>query len=239
MIDWMQNAGHQWVTTDHRPEAGSDLAFDDASRPRVSPYASFGVVTAIDHFGSVVDAMVSGQPFRHYAHFTTLRTALLASERVQWMLAPDESVERRLRCAQVRFQNLQEERKAFNGFAGSHLEPDTEQSRLKAIADLDAQIASLEGEATALGAQNLTAPLDTVSMLRDHLVDADTWYGSAILSLWRTGSAAAHGYHWTETHRTNPGELDELSFDLALGGAFLMITGATALYHKRASAPGA
>jgi hypothetical protein len=71
-------------------------------------------------------------------------------------------------------------------------------------------------------------------MLRDHLVDADTWEGSAILSLWRTGSAAAHGYHWTETQRSDPNRLDELSFNMALYAAFLFVTAAATLYDKRA-----
>lgn len=96
-------------------------------------------------------------------------------------------------------------------------------------------VASLESQASALGASKLTAPIDTVSMLRD-LVKANTWDGSAILSLWRTGSAAAHGYHWTQTHLPNPGKFDELSFDLALGGAFLVVTAAATLYDRRASA---
>ena len=233
----MQGAGHQWLTTDHIPAAGSDLDIDDAGDYKVSPVASFCVISAIDHLGSVCDALVSGQPIRHYAHFTTLRTALLASARARWILEPDGSVGRQLRCLQVRFQNLDEQRKAFNGFAGSHLEPETEQSRIRAITSLDSEADSLEAQALTLGSQRLTVPIDTVSMLRNHLVDADTWYGSAILNLWRTGSAAAHGYHWTEAHRPNPREFDELSFNMALYGAFLFVTAAITLYDARASAP--
>jgi hypothetical protein len=190
------------------------LALDDASGPKVSQIAAYGVATAIDHFGSVVDAIVSKKPIRHYAHFTTLRTALLASARVRWMLEPDDSGQRRLRSLQDCYQNMKEQRKAFNGFAGSHLDPAEEQSRLAAITELDAQIASLESQGVALGVQKLTEPKDTVAMLRDHLVDADTSYGAAILGLWRMGSATAHGYHWTQTSRPNPGEFDELYFDL-------------------------
>lgn len=235
---WMQGAGHRWLTTDHTPAAGSDLALDDTGPSKVGPIASFSITTAIDHLGSVVDAMLSGNPIRHYAHFTTLRTTLLASARARWILDPDVSAERQLRCLQVQFQNLVEQRKAFNGFAGAHFDAAAEQSRIAAIATLDAEKATLEKAATALGAPTLTAPKDTVSMLRDNLVDADTWEGSAVLAMWRTGSAAAHGYHWTETARADPRRFDEMSFNMALYAAWLFVTAAITLYDKRASAPG-
>jgi hypothetical protein len=160
----MLGAGHQWLTTDHTPVPGSDFSVDDVAPYKVSPIVCFGVMTAIDHLGSVVDAMMSEKPIRHYAHFTTLRTSLLASARVRWILEPDSSVERQLHCLQVRLQNTDEQRKAIRGFAGSHLEPATEQSRLDAIASLDAEIASLEARANELGAAKLVAPKDTVSM---------------------------------------------------------------------------
>jgi hypothetical protein len=235
VVRWMLGAGEAWLRDYHLPAPGSDLAADDASKPTVSDVASYGIASAIDHLGSVVDAMISGNPIRHYAHFTTLRTALLASSRVQWMLVPDASIDRRLRSIQIRFQNVDEQRKSVNGFAGTHLEAPTEQARQNAITALDAQIASLEANALALGAAKLTMPKDTVSMLRE-LVNANSWDGSAILNMWRTGSASAHGYHWIDTYRANAGAFDETSFNMALYGTFLSVTAATTLYEKRGSA---
>jgi hypothetical protein len=110
MIAWLQGAGQQWLTTDQSPKPGSDLALDDAPGPNASQVAGFGITTALDHFGSVVDAIMSGMPMRHYAHFTALRTGLLASLRVRWILEPDDSATRRPRCLQVRHQNLGEQR---------------------------------------------------------------------------------------------------------------------------------
>jgi hypothetical protein len=236
VVKWMQGAGEVWLRDYHLPAPGSDLAADDASKPTASDVAAYGIASAIDHLGSVVDAMISGKPIRHYAHFTTLRTALLASARVQWTLAPDDSVERQLRSIQIRYRNVDEQRKAVNGLGGTHLEAATEQARQKTIVALDAEVASLEGHALALGATKLTAPKDTVSMLRD-LVNVNSWDGSAIMNQWRTGSAAAHGYHWVDTYRMNPGVFDEMSFNGALYGAFLSVTATTTLYEKRASAP--
>lgn len=234
---WMQGAGEKWLSEFHLPAASSDLSSDDVSSPKVSEVASYGIAAAIDHLGSVVDALVSGNPVRHYAHFTTLRTSLLASSRVQWMLAPDATTERRLRNLQIHFQNLDEQRKAVNGFVGTHLDPATEQSRQQAVAALDAQIASLKTKALTLGAAKLTAPQDTVSMLRE-LVNSNSWDGMAIMHLWRSGSAAAHGYHWIDVQRSKPaGTFDERSFNMALYGTFLSVTAATALYDKRAAAP--
>ncbi|OBG92641.1 hypothetical protein A5697_06945 [Mycobacterium sp. E3251] len=239
MIAWMQSAGQQWMTTDHIPQAGSDLALDNASaRPAVSDVAAYGVATAIDHFGSVVDVVASDRPIRHFAPFTALRTTLLASARVRWMLEPDKSEDRRLRCLQVCYQNRHEQRKAFNGFLGGHLNAAEKQSISAAITQLDTEIGSLESQAKSLGVQKLAEPKDTVSMLRD-LADPNTGWGSAIGGLWRMGSAVAHGYYWAQAGRSDPGKFDEDFFDLSCAGAFVFVTKAQQLYDKRAAAPGA
>jgi hypothetical protein len=52
-------------------------------------------------------------------------------------------------------------------------------------------------------------------------------------NLWRTGSSAAHGYHWTDTVRPSAGEFDEEWFN----GAALMLWRAVNLYNQRAAAP--
>jgi hypothetical protein len=96
-------------------------------------------------------------------------------------------------------------------------------------------MAALETEINALGASRL-APPNTVEMLRD-LVDMTTWDGMGTANPWRTGSAAAHGYHWTDLTRSNPGEFDEESFNLAFYGATLMVWRAFNLYNQRAAAP--
>jgi hypothetical protein len=59
MIAWMRGAGRQWLTTDQSPKPGGDLALDDTAGPNVSQAVGFGITTALDHFGSVVDAMIS------------------------------------------------------------------------------------------------------------------------------------------------------------------------------------
>jgi hypothetical protein len=231
---WLKGAGEAWLQDPHLPAPGSDLAADDATKPTVSDLVAYQIASALDHLGSVVDAMLSDNPIRHYAHFTTLRTALLASSRAQWTLTPDDSTERKLRSLQIRFQNVDEQRKATEAMGGTHLDAAMEQSRQKAIAALNAEVTSLEGHAGKLGAAKLPKPKDTVSMLQE-LVDANSWDGSAILTQWRTGSAAAHGYHWIDAQRANPGVFDELSFNGALYGAFLSVTAATTLFEKRAS----
>lgn len=67
------------------------------------------------------------------------------------------------------------------------------------------------------------------------MVGNDTWFGTAISQLWRTGSASAHGYHWTEVFLGSPGEFDEVSFNMALYGAMLMLNEAIILYTNRAT----
>ncbi|BCI78381.1 hypothetical protein MTY66_00060 [Mycolicibacterium sp. TY66] len=230
----MKQVGEPWLKNGRKPDDGSPLAGDDKTRPGVSDVAAFGIATALDHLGAVVDAMESGKPIRHYAHFTTLRTVLLASTRVKWMLLPAKRSERQLRCVQIRFQNDDEQRKAIEELNGSQLDPAMVAARQKALATLAAEKSFLESRALALGAKSLAKPLDTVNIIKD-LVDVNTWEGAGTGQLWRSGSAAAHGYHWTEMSAPNPGQFDEPQFNTALYAAFLMLKDAMALYESRAT----
>lgn len=236
MVRWMREAGEPWLATDQRPAHGSDLAADDAARPTVSSIASYGVATAIDHLGSVVDAIdPPGRPIRHWAPFTTLRTALLSAARVVWMLTPDCSADRKLRAAQIRYVNAEEQRKAINGFAAGPIDSALRQSHRRALASMDAELQALKAQIKVLDSTVLRPP-DTVGMLRG-LVDMSTWEGIGTANLWRTGSAAAHGYHWTDTVRPSAGEFDEEWFNTAFYGAALMLWRAVTLYNQRAAAP--
>ncbi|MCV7289406.1 hypothetical protein H7J87_29170 [Mycolicibacterium wolinskyi] len=97
VVSWYQEVGDPWTIkgrVDRSPRPRSDLAADADAGSEAGPVAHYCVITALDHLGSVVDAMVRDEPMRHYAPFTSLRTALLASARARWMLAPDESRER-------------------------------------------------------------------------------------------------------------------------------------------------
>lgn len=236
----MQNIGDPWTKTDKTPAPESELAEDDQTQPIVSSLASYGIVTAIDHLGSVIDAMMNsygrGQPMRHYAHFTALRTTLLASTRVRWLLEPEKREERQLRCVQIRYQNLDEQRKAVRASGGTHLDDDQEQARQTAIASMDAYEVKLDARAKALGATGVKEPLNMVDMLSTQ-VDVNTWFGSGIRHLWRSGSATAHGYHWPDLFRTQPGVFDAESFNTALYGAWLQLQEALKLYEKRAAPP--
>lgn len=240
VVQWMQNVGDPWTRADSTPAAGSQLAEDDEAKPIVSPVASYSIVTAIDHLGSVVDAMVNSterfQPMRHYAHFTTLRTTLLSSTRVRWLLEPDGREERQLRCVRIRYQNLDEQRKAVRVSGGTHLDADQEQARLKAIDSMDAEEASLATRATALGAAKLENPPNMVEMLKLQ-EDGNTWLGSGVMHLWRSGSATAHGYHWPDLFRAAPGWFDEEAYNSALYGGFLKLQEALKLYDQRAAPP--
>lgn len=178
----MREAGETWVATDQRPAHGSDLAADDATRPTVSSIASYGVATAIDHLASVVDAIDPlGRPIRHWAPFTILRTALLSAVRVVWMLTPDNSGDRKLRAAQIRYVNAEEQRKAINGFAYGPIDSAMRQAHQKALASMDGEMQALEAQINTLGSTVLKPP-DTVGMLRG-LVDMSTWEGMGTANL--------------------------------------------------------
>jgi hypothetical protein len=234
VAEFMQKVGDPWMRVDHSPQPGSDLAGDDTERPATSPVALHGIVMALDHLGAVVDAMLSGNPMRHYAHFTTLRTVLLSSARVRWLLEPDSSIERRLRGVRIRYQNLDEQRKALRGQESAEISGPLEQQRVQLIGSMDAEEATLEARTVALGAAQLTFPLDTVSLLKG-MVDVNTWEGLAVTQMWRTGSAAAHGYFWTDQQRNDANRFDEMSFNGALYGATLFVSEAMKLYDQRST----
>ena len=190
------------------PEAGSDLAADDAETPETSPLAHYGIVMSLDHLGSVVDTMVTDEgPRRLKAYFTVLRTALECGARVRWLLEPDSSNERRLRGIRYRFENLEEQRKAITDLSGTHIVGEQEEKRQEILVALDAERTVLTKRALALGAAKLTKPPDTVRMLKD-MVDLDSYEGTAFIQLWRGGSASVHGHFWADQFRDNPGQFN-------------------------------
>lgn len=236
VVLWMRETGDPWLATPQIPADGSDLAADDGTDPKVSPIARYGVATAIDHLGSVVDAIYPpGRPIRHWAHFTTLRTTLLSAARVIWMLTPEISTERSLRTAQIRYINAEEQLKAINEFTYGPMDSELRQKQQLAVDSMTAEMQTLAAQINALDSK-VMRPFDTVSMLRE-LVDTGTWEGMATANLWRTGSAAAHGYHWTDTVRANAGAFDEEWFNTSLYGAALMLRRAFDLYNLRAAPP--
>jgi hypothetical protein len=240
VVKWIQDIGDPWMKSESTPAPGSDLADDRKTEPTIVPMTLYGLVTAIDHLGAVVDAMMNShthdQPMRHYAHLTTLRTTLLASTRVRWVIEPTERGERQLRALRCSFQNLVEQRKAVKASAGAHLDATQEQARLKAIASMDAYEVKLDARAKALGATGVTNPPNMVDMLSGH-VASDTWLGAGVTYLWRSGSAAAHGYHWADLFRPQPGVFNLESFNSALYGGFIALKHTFELYEKRSAPP--
>jgi hypothetical protein len=229
---WIRTVGDPWIKSEHPPVTGSALAGDDRVRPAVSELARFGIATAIDHLGLVVDAMDSDLPFRHYGPLTALRTTLLAAARTQWLLKPAGRPERRFRACRIEFENLTQQRIATNALTGNQMSSDLVDARDALIALLDNEIHELEGRASAVRPRaNLSRPDDTASIIRT-LVDEHTDEGQAIRHLWRTGSAAAHGFHWANL---GSGKFDETWFNTSLYASMMMVQETLELYGDRAA----
>lgn len=231
VVSWLRNVADPWIRTEHPPAAGSPLAGDDSLRPAVSELARFGIATAVDHLGLVVDAMEADIPFRHYGPLTTLRTALLVSSRIVWLLEPRRRTARQFRAARMELQNMIEQRKAINELTGDQMSAELVAARNQAVALLDEKIQNLEAHALTLcPGEKLDMP-DAVSLIRD-LVEPHSYVGQGIRHLWRTGSAVAHGYHWTNL---GGGQFDEQSFNMSLYGSMMLVKDALELYEKRAT----
>lgn len=64
IVDWMQTVGDPWTQDAAKPQAGSDLAADDANHPASSPLSHRVIAMALDHLGAVVDAVLTSPPKR-------------------------------------------------------------------------------------------------------------------------------------------------------------------------------
>lgn len=236
-LDWMNKVGDPWLRdgTSGRPEAGSDLALDDAEGPASSPVVHRVLVMALDHLGFVVDAVFSGPPKRLNAPFTALRTALECGARARWLLESDSPNERQLRAIKYRFENLEEQRKSIADMSGTHMVGEEDVARAQILAGIAAQTESLTARALALGAANLTQPPNTLDILK-RVVDVNTSLGTAFIQLWRQGSASAHGHYWADDMRGNTGAFDIAWFHVALQGAMLFINEAMTLHDRRRTA---
>ncbi len=84
----------------------------------------------------------------------------------------------------------------------------------------------------ALADFNSTAAIQAAVKIVD---PTDEWFGLAIEHLWRSGSAAAHGYSWRLSHQKDPQVFDIDQFDMALQGSWLMVSHAIELYEQRAT----
>jgi hypothetical protein len=228
---WLRNVGDPWIQSEHPPGTGSALAGDDKFRPAVSELARFGIATAIDHLGLVVDAMDSELPFRHYGPLTSLRTTLEVAARTQWLLKPAKRPERQFRACRIGFQNLIEQQKAVSAMTGNQMSPDLVIARDKSVALLDQEIQALKGKASELRPGVELVKPDTASLLQG-LVDENTYEGQGIRHLWRTGSAAAHGFHWANL---GGGQFDEASFNMSLYASMMLVNDALKLYTNRAT----
>lgn len=231
---WVREVAEPWARADPTPAPGSALAGDDKGGRKVSTVAAYNLMTGVDHISSVVAAMTPERPFHRWAHLTSLRTTLEVSTRVRWILEPAERKERRLRCVRVCYQNEDQLRKMVKALNGTHIEDGLRQQRQEIIDAWPKVEAGLQAEAKALGEIALKLPLQITQML-DEQMDLNTWDGEGIANLWRTGSAAAHGFYWNDAYRTNGDEFDEAGFDTSLQGAYLVLAHALDLYKLRAT----
>lgn len=225
---WMRDADNT------KPQPGSDLAIDDQEHPASSPISHRGIVMALDHLGAVVDAVVASPPKRLNAHFTVLRTGLVCATTVCWLLEPDSSNERQRRAIRYRYENLVQQRNAMNDFIDTHLTADQDQVLRQSLDAIEDERQALQTRARELGDERLAKPPNTTDMLKA-MVDLSTPEGTAMVQLWRTGSAAAHGFYWADDMRDNPAAFDHKLFQPAIQGTVLMINDAMKLRHKRAT----
>lgn len=237
-IDWMTTTGQDWLSVTHIPEPGSALAGDDKVEPRVSRIAAFAIAVALDHLGSVVDTLTDERPMRHFAHFSALRATLLTASQASWILYPSMRNDRRNNALSLERTNIIEQRKAINASNRDHLTPEQAAAVDQAKQVMNDRIAAIEVTAASSGVGNLSnlASTEIIARAVEGISDTDDWFEEAVRQLWRTGSAAAHGYSWRLEFSDDPQHFDEQLFNPAFYGAFLMTQHAVDLYATRSRA---
>lgn len=236
--DWMSTTGYAWLAAgDHTPNPGSDLAGDDGISPKVSGQAVFAIRVGLDHYGSVTTVLKSpGGLLHRFAPYSALRAALLTASQAIWILGPDDRETRQRNALTLARTSAIEHRKVIKAYEFPPTE-ELREGKKATLAELDKQIELIEKVASAvdvgeLGGFNSTRVIDAAVKIVD---PTDTGLWMAIEHLWRSGSAAAHGYPWMLSHAKDPGAFDVDQFDLALHGSWLMLTHAIELYEKRAT----
>lgn len=227
----MREVGDPWLRSEYEVAEGSPLSGDDRDGSQVSEIARYGLVVAIDHLGSVTDALQGEKPIRHFAHFTALRTVLLVSARTVWLLTPAARAERRSRAIRIRITALNEWRRGTKSLGGG-LADDELKTHDQVVEELRRARDELKLKDPAAAAMKL----DTAEQIREQ-VGADDHYGAGVAYLWNTGSAAAHGYHWISSARSNPQMFDQEWFEAAVYAAWLRLNEAFEMFVAKSRKP--
>lgn len=183
------------------PERGSSLAADSMTGLNVHSPVWYSMCVASEHLDFAIDAMRATSTMYPTAYLTVARTAFIAAVNAVWVVAPRSRQVRRERALRLRADDLRAQVTSFDGLRVPHGNP--EDARAEFVGQLRERQQSLQGVATVLGLREDVAKMrlnqtKAIDWVAEHMHDAkDDLLIGATQSIWRTGSAAAHGqYHF-------------------------------------------
>jgi len=240
--EWLEGVGLPWVGKRQDALEGSPLYADDRGGYPVSIVSRFSIVTAVDHLAFVRDHWADkNSPIRHYGPFSALRGSLLGACHALWVLEPKSRSLRRHRALQFGRQNLHEWGNLLQDYGeAGHLDQEQSAAVSKQVEDLEAEREKIRALADVLPHGELGRINDTklIKEVVESILgrgDADPFLTMGIRTLWRTGSAAAHGYPWRLLWSSDPRRIDYDQLHMAMHGAALLTTEALDLFNQRNS----
>lgn len=174
-------------------EPGSDLAFDTARSGTydVGHAAWSGIAVAIDHLHALRELIVKAGSLHTYAPFSLIRSAMDNASLALWLIGPDDSDERVLRCLRVASENVRQSRDARAVLGPRAPQPPRpDDVRLQEITDIaNALGINSRGAAGArwAGYERIVEEAATLTRILDP---------GATAFLWRACSAFGHGRQW-------------------------------------------
>lgn len=258
-IEAMSKAVDVWQSRATNPppvEPGSSLAADSVEGLNVENPVWYSMCISTEHLKFAIDAMRATSTMYPTAYLTVARTAYVAAVNAVWVLAPPMRQDRRERALRVRADGLRLQMSALRSMQLPDGKPD--EARNGVIAQLRQRQSELQSVAERLGMKenvtkmkfNQTSAIDWVVR---HMHGADEGFlVGANQSVWRSGSAAAHGQYdfgvmrqgSNEVVRTDDGgSVVRLRGDLdndvgpALGASFVALTEAFRLYDLQRVPP--
>ena len=177
----------------------SSFAEDNRRHPKLVLKSTFwhSLAVSIEHEHMFLECFRATKTTFPSSYLTVLRTALMSASRAVWVLSPPNRMKRFERAFMVRLDDLQSQIKAINSWTTV---PNTALDSAKSV-ELQRLRGDLAGLAQVAADLSFNQELSRFSLNQTRIIQwvAGEMYlnepekVNAIDSLWRTGSAAAHG----------------------------------------------
>lgn len=187
-------------------EPGSVLAGDNK---QFAPYplghaAWFGISSAVDHLGLMIDAIDGSRISRPYAYFTVARAATLGAAKTVWMLSPDKRDERCRRGLHVAYEDYRRHRQTAASLPVR--KPDERARQREYVSRLDEAMAEIRGAGEVLQPtfhNDRPTDTDVINDCADQIQAKEGLGQLAVMlrMMWRVYSGHAHSLPWANMGR--------------------------------------